>query len=311
MKQYRILKRIVVCVIAFSLILTNAYYVNAKSGVNSRRFLAENDLVDNTNLSISSVASLTIGGEEYTEGMEIDEGDSFSFQFNWTISNTGTTDTFSYLLPDVIHFASTSGNILEGLNPIGTFDVDSNNLLTIKITDEEKLAQNNITGGIILEGELNESKASTDENGNSIINLFNKEYKFKIREIPVNSSLSISKDTVGSYDYLTKTQEYSIILQAIGENNNVVVTDTFGSNMSLGTVNVVDAQGNTVSCTTSTTGQNMQINFDNIPDGSVYTITYKAQFANDVYNTTTNVVTGSSTGDTNKNIVKADSDESP
>lgn len=255
---------------------------------NGESIMAEGD-ADQRELPNSEVRVVT-----YVNGVEtsiadagvLKNGDQIKVLLSWSISNissnpiTADTDLTYNLNATGIAIGNSSGNVLRANVPVGDYFIDENGVIHIKITDTEFLAQSDISGEITIDGLIDVSKLTEDDNGQVKAEIART--TITVQKSDPTAAPTINKQRNGSvYTKDGKNyQNFKVTVNVNGNADEIIFTDTLGDYLKLYgstiTVNGSDA-------IPEISGQELKYTLSDVKKGDTYTITYRTEIVDDAF----------------------------
>lgn len=212
----------------------------------------------------------------------LENGDKVKIQMDWAVSNTDSTPitpetdiTFPLASAGVV-VANSSGSVLQNGIAVGTYTIDGNGKLHMKITDSTLLEKSNITGGLEIDATIDTSKLTEDDKGMSSVKIGTQTIAVQVTNpetmptvYKARSGDGVYVDADGKY-----CQDFTVTFTENSNANYITLTDTFGGYLSYkpGTFKV---DGNTANDPT-VNGNEITYTVNTPEKGKQYTVSYTA-----------------------------------
>ena len=289
-----------VTIAALAFTLSPAAAVNAIGGNNEISLVSATD-------GGSLTATLECGGVDLITAQDpvISYGDTLICDLNWEIPDgfaLTTDDVLVYNLPDVISFEQKTGDILNGSQDIGDYEI-AGNQIRLNYTSEDFCAEDSRHGHLAFAGSI-----ENDPNGGrdpaDVRISFEGVADITVHIVPPATTASLAVDKVFHVvDEANHIYSCRIPVTAHGDQTNIVVRDTMWPGMELyGGMPVIysDSSYNTVFsdhtgfAMEAGDGRSFSTTINNLADGQTVYVYYQVQVRDEMYNyaTATDYING-------------------
>ena len=247
----------------------------------------ENQIIMQSGEDVRELPNASVRVLTYVNGVETEisdstvlkNGDRITVFLDWKISNletnrvTSETDLVYDLKATGVVMSNSSGNILSSNVPVGTYSIDEDGKLHLKITDPALLQKSDINGGVSIDGVIDVNSLQEDENG--IVRAKIAGTTIQVQKTDPSGTPSVRKSRSGNiYSVNGKNyQDFTVEIIVNGNATNLAFDDVLGGNLALsGNIKV-----NNTEVTPTVSGNNVHYDIGTVKKGDKYIITYTTE----------------------------------